>query len=233
MARQGNLPPLSDLTRIQKLDYVRGRLREIGFWFVDIPRTSTTTLKLAFYKRFGKVFGKPSASRGIGAGLIPHHVPARLLREQLGADLWDSLYTFSIVRNPFERALSLFLFLQTNGKLGGWTFARYVEQLVQPGGFDYYGHHLGNCGYVCDADGELLVSEVFRFEEREAAMAVIAAKTGCEEILQAGNKAYGTEHRHYSHYYDAASRQRVEDYYRDDLERFAYRFEADPQDIPA
>ena len=228
MARQDNLPALDDLTRIQKPDYVRGRLREIGFWFVDIPRTSTTTLKLAFYKRFGKLFGKPSASQGIGAGLIPHHVPAQLLREQLGAELWDSIYTFSIVRNPFERALSLFLFLQGNGKLRGWTFARYVEKLVQPGGFDYYGHFLGNCGYVCDADGELLVSEVFRFEDREAAMAVIAAKTGCEEIKKGDSKAYKTDHQHYSHYYDAGSRQRVEDYYRDDLQRFGYRFEAAP-----
>ena len=228
MARQDNLPPLSDLTRIEKLDYVRGRLREIGFWFVDIPRTSTTTLKLAFYKRHGKLFGKPSASQGIGAGLIPHHVPALLMREQLGADLWDSLYTFSIVRNPFDRVLSLFLFLQGNGKLRGWTFARYVDQLGQPGGYEYYGHYLGNCGYLCDEQGDLIVSEVFRFEEREAAMSSIAAKTGCEELRKEGRQAYKTEHKHYSYYYDAPSRQRVENFYRDDLERFGYRFETAP-----
>jgi len=227
MARQ-ELPTLSDLTRIQKLDYVRSRLKEIGFWFVDIPRTSTTTLKLAFYKHFGKIFGKPSASQGIGAGLIPHHVPAFLIREQLGADCWDSLYTFSIVRNPFERVLSLFLFLQDNGKLNGWSFPRYVQQLGQPGGYEYYGHYLGNSGYVCDADGRLIVSEVFRFEDRDTAMVSIAAKTGCEELRKEGRQAYKTEHQHYSQYYDAPSRKRVEDYYRDDLERFGYRFEDAP-----
>ena len=128
-------PGNDPLTTVQKPDYVRSRLKEMGFWYVDIPRTSSTTLKLAFYKKYGKVFGKPSPSQGIGMGLIPHHLPAQSLREQLGAGLWDSLYTFSIVRNPFERALSLFQFLQKNGKLQGWTFGRYVDQLVRPGGF--------------------------------------------------------------------------------------------------
>jgi len=213
------------LTSIQKPDYVRRRLQEIGFWFVDIPRTSSTTLKLAFYKKHGKLFGKPSASQGIGMGLIPHHLPARLVREQLGVDLWDSLYTFTIIRNPFERALSLFLFLQKNGKLKDWTFKRYVDQLVRPDGFDYHGHSLSNCGYLCGEQGQLLVREVFRFEERTEAMKVIASKTSCPELTKSENKAYETGHRHYSHYYDAATRRKLERFYRDDMERFGYQFE--------
>ena len=212
-------------TTIQKPDYVRSRLREIGFWFVDIPRTSTTTLKLAFYKKYGKLFGKPSASEGIGMGLIPHHLPARMVREQVGMELWDSLYTFALVRNPFERAVSLFLFLQKNGKLQGWTFGRYVDQLVQPGGFDYHGHYLSNCGYICATDGTLLVTEVFRFEQREEALGMIAAKTACPEVVSKDKKTYESGARHYSRYYDAASRRKIENYYRDDIERFAYRFE--------
>lgn len=214
------------LTTIQKPDYVRNRLREIGFWFVDIPRTSSTTLKLAFYQKYGKLFGKPSASQGLGAGLIPHHLPAGLVRGQVGAELWDSLYTFAVVRNPFERALSLFLFLQKNGKLQGWTFGRYVDQLVQPGGFDYHGHYLSNSGYICDTNGAVLVTEVFRFEQRDEAMNVIAAKTGCPEVVNSNRKTYESGSRHYSHYYDPASRRKIEDYYRDDFERFGYRFES-------
>ena len=217
-----------EYTTVRKPDYVRSRLREMGFWFVDIPRTSSTSLKLAFYKKYGKVFGRPSASQGIGMGLIPPHLPARLLREQLGGELWESLYSFSIIRNPFERALSLFQFLQNNGKLTGWTFGRYVDQLVRPGGFDYHGHYLSNCGYLCDKDGRLLVKEVFRFEDRDAAMQTIAERTRCPELIQAQTKTYATDSRHYSHYYDETSRRKIEAYYQDDIERFGYRFEPDP-----
>ena len=212
---------------IQKPAYVRSRLREIGFWFVDIPRTSSTTLKLAFCRKYGKLFGKSSPSEGIGMGLIPHHLPARMVREQVGIELWDSLYTFAMVRNPFERSVSLFLFLQKNGKLQGWTFGRYADQLVQPGGFDYHGHYLSNCGYICDADGALLVTEVFRFEQRDEALGVIAAKTACPEVVSKDKKTYESGARHYSHYYDAATRRKIENYYRDDIERFAYRFEGE------
>ncbi len=213
------------LTTIQKPDYVRQRLQETGFWFVDIPRTSSTTLKLVFYRKYGKLFGNPSASQGIGMGLIPHHLPAHHLREQLGAEFWESLYTFSIVRNPFERALSLFQFLQNNGKLKGWTFGRYVDQLIRPGGFQYHGHYLSNCGYVCDADGIVLVKEVFRFEDRDQAMANIAKATSCPEIASSDKKTYQTGHDHYSQYYDSVSRRKVEKFYRDDMDRFGYRFE--------
>jgi hypothetical protein len=222
-----NNPQSDTFTTIQKPDYVRGRLQEMGFWFVDIPRTSSTSLRMAFYKKYGKIFGKPSASQGIGLGLIPPHVPASRLREQLGVNLWNSLYTFSIVRNPFERALSLFQFLQKNGKLKGWTYSRYVDQLVRPGGFDYHGHYLSNCGYLCDAEGQLLVTEVFRFEQREEAMKTIAERTRCPELTLDQTKTYATGTRHYSHYYDAVTRRKIEDFYRDDFERFGYQFELD------
>jgi hypothetical protein len=213
------------LITILKPDYVARRLQEVGFWFVDIPRTSSTTLKLAFYQKHGKLFGKPSASQGIGMGLVPHHLPASHLKEQLGAELWESLYTFSIVRNPFERALSLFQFLQNNGKLKGWTFTRYVDQLVRPGGFQYHGHYLSNYGYLCDAEGNLLVKEVFRFEDRDQAIAKIALATSCPEIVSSDSKAYATGHDHYSQYYDPASRRKIEKFYQDDMEQFDYRFE--------
>jgi Sulfotransferase family len=145
----------------------------------------------------------------------------------VGIELWDSLYTFAMVRNPFERAVSLFLFLQKNGKLRDWTFARYVDQLVQPGGFQYHGHYLSNCGYICDTDGSLLVTEVFRFDQRDEALGVIAARTGCPEVLSKDRKTYESGARHYSHYYDPALRRKIEDYYRDDFERFGYRYESD------
>lgn len=214
------------LTTIQKPEWVRNRLRDIGFWFVDIPRTSSTTLKLAFYRRYGKVFGKPADGPGIGMGPVPHHLPARLTREQVGPELWDSLYTFSIVRNPFERSVSVFHFLQKHGKLQGWTFPRYVDQVIRPGGFDYHGHYLSNCGYVCDTDGRLLVSEVFRFEQRDEAMASIAAKTACPELVENRSRNYESGSNHYSQYYNPVTRRKIESYYRDDLERFGYTFES-------
>jgi hypothetical protein len=70
-----------------------------------------------------------------------------------------------------------------------------------------------------------LVTEVFRFEQREEAMASIAAKTACPELVENRNRNYESGTGHYSQYYDAATRRKIETYYRDDLERFGYTFE--------
>ena len=212
------------LTTIQKPEYVGRRLQEIGFWFVDIPRTSSTALRLAFYRRFGKLFGKPSNSQGLGMGLIPPHVPASDIRSQVGPDLWDSLYTFSLVRNPFDRLLSLYHFLRANGKLTNQSFPQYVARVSQ-GGFDYHGHSKSNLGYLTDDQGRVLVNDVFRFEDSEAAMTIIAARTGCPEILAEGTRVCATSADHYSHYYDEATRGLVERMFQDDLDHFGYRFE--------
>ena len=159
-------------------------------------------------------------------GLIPPHLPAQIAAQQLGLESWNALYRFSIVRNPFERVVSLYTFLRQNGKMQNMPFGDYVRSLVSGNGFDYHGHYLDNCGYLLDGNGDLMVDDVFRFEDRNSAMPLIAQKTGCPELVGGGEKTYQTERRHYSSYFDAASRQLVESYFAHDLERFAYRFES-------
>lgn len=224
---------MQQYTTIEKLDYVSRRIDEIGFWYVDIPRTSSTALRLAFYRRYGRLFGKPSNSQGLGSGLIPPHVPAREVRDQLGSGRWERLYTFSIIRNPFERLLSLHRFLRANGKLSGVTFSEYVRQLADGRGFTYHGHHLSNFGYLADPDGRLLVTDVFRYENRDRDIAIIAERTRCPELLERKARVYQTGSDHYSRYYDAATRRRVETLFADDLHQFGYRFEEAPPDPAA
>jgi hypothetical protein len=37
-----------------------------------------------------------------------HHMPAKVVREQLGEDVWNSYFKFCVIRNPFDKCISAF-----------------------------------------------------------------------------------------------------------------------------
>ena len=220
----------------QHLPYVRQRLQETGLWFVDIPRTSSTALKQALAQNFGKLYGKRGVRQGVQRGLVPDHTPAASMREQLGGELWDRLRTFSIVRNPWDRTLSLYLY---RTRIEGDTdvpFEAYVERLhahrtaagdAEPDPlFRYAGHHLGCADFLLDEDGHLAVTEVVRFEQREEELAELAQRWNLRLLAQGQPRIGATGHRHYSTYYGPQSRRWVAEAYAEDVERWGYRFEA-------
>ncbi|MES2684949.1 MAG: sulfotransferase family 2 domain-containing protein [Pseudomonadota bacterium] len=44
-----------------------------------------------------------------------NHMPARLIRDQLGDAIWSQYTKFCVIRHPFEKIISLFYFRRTNG----------------------------------------------------------------------------------------------------------------------
>ena len=224
-----------DVPRIDAnhLPYVRQRLRETGLWFVDIPRTSSTALKQQLANRYGKLYGKRGVRQGVQRGLVPDHTPAALMREQVGEELWQQLTTFSIVRNPWERVLSLYLHRRGVDHDVDVAFEEYVERLhAHRTGkersdplFQYHGHDYGCSDFLVEADGQLAVSRIVRFERRDQQLAELAREWRLGPLKGPRSRIGVTGHGHYSRYYDAASRSRVESAFAEDVERWGYRFD--------
>src|SRR5207248_10065707 len=99
-----------------QLSACRRQVEEAGIWFVDIPRTGSTSLKLALEQRFGSEFGKEYL-RETGKRtpkVIRDHRTAIEVRNFLSPAVWERLFTFSIVRNPWDRCYSLFQYRIAN-----------------------------------------------------------------------------------------------------------------------
>ena len=88
------------------------KLKSHGFWFIDIPRTSSSSVKVAMNKYFGWPYGKYDLFEKEFSSHSPY--PDHLLVEEVidlvGQRNWKKLRKFTIVRNPYERIISIYLY---------------------------------------------------------------------------------------------------------------------------
>ena len=227
----------SILRRVRDGFKVRAACRQIrrhGFWFVDIPRTSSSSIRAELTSHFGNVHGKLKLfeEEYAAESVFPGHQPARKMRHVLGDSAWRDIFTFTVVRNPWDRAVSLFAYRRRVGDIPGeWTFREYVRRLAEADstteGFKYYGYRWGASDFIVDDDGQIIVDYVARFETRSDDLKVIGGRIGLDRL---GDLAIqGTSQGlHYGQSYDSETADVIRNLYRRDIELFGYEFEPEP-----
>lgn len=219
-------------TRTLQRYFALRNVRKAGCWFVDIPRTSSTSIRVEMGRIFGLGFGKkcPPEEESGQISALGDHVTAQDVRRRFGGDLWKELFTFSFVRNPWDRFLSLYFYRKNCGELPNISFKDYARQLDAP---RYKGHGLyvdpayyySMSDFLLDQDGRLLVNFVGRYENRENDLKVVADRLGVEfsglHLQKTKNKK-----QHYSEYYDEETRALVGRVYQLDISFFGYEFES-------
>ena len=143
-----------------------------GIWFIDIPRTSSTSINTELGERFGRPYGKHYGTADHGGAPVLHDpVPAVRVRAYLGHRAWNRLFTFSVVRNPWDRVHSHYRFRRERGSIpADMTFREYVLALCEATAttphFRSADTRLGVADYLCDGKGKVIVSYVVRYERR-------------------------------------------------------------------
>ena len=203
-----------------------------GFWFVDIPRTSSSSVRSELGKQFGKTHGKVNIiEKEFQTGQIfADHLTAKEMKKRLGSFLWDRLFTFTLVRNPWERTLSIYFFRKKQGSIpGNWSFRDYVLALSEASETDKYfrysGFRYGLADYITDESGKVIIAYVGRFETRDRDLSNIAKRLNCKELGQVSIMGASPKGKHYSNYYDEEMREIVGKKFWKDTELFGYEFE--------
>ncbi len=191
--------------------------------FVHVPRTGGTSIERAFGAE--EYEGK--------------HRTARELRDALGTSRWNRYFKFSVVRNPWARAVSYYRWRGQRGKEAlGRSFDQWIELVLRPdftpdpGGdrrpqvaLSDFRRAVGTqLDMVADADGTLLVDAIVRFERLQTEFDAICGRAGLEqrELPQVNQLSYDRED--YRRFYGPRSAHLVADHYRRDIDSFGYRF---------
>lgn len=195
------------------------------FVFVAIPKTATQAVRVALRPHLGLhdweqcgLFEKKQFPIAALARLGHGHLTCREVRPQLIPGLWEQLFSFCTVRNPYERLVSWVYFHHRGhaalvrdplGLLKRAVIAHSQNRWTMP-----------QAHFVTDADGSLLVNYIARFEALQAGYDDICRRVGLPVSMLPSVNA--SDPPPYEACYDAELRDMVREVYADDFRLFGY-----------
>jgi len=172
--------------------------------FVHIPKTAGSSMHAA-------LAGKTKIERRAVGVIRAHHATAAQLRNEVqyrSGRRWEDYYSFSFVRNPWERFISICSYLGMDANyvltegFWHWMFQQQVDFIFAP-------------------SGEQLVTFIGRFESLRQDWLSVCSSIGIQVDLphlkqskQVSCKKYYTDH----------TKNMIAKWYRDDIEEFGYQF---------
>ena len=211
-----------------------------GFWFIDIPRTSSSSIWLEIGEHFGFPYGKKDISdkqhpTNGSTNFFPSHMTAQEARSNFGNFIWSTIFTFTIVRNPWDRIYSLYLFRKKRQRIeNNVSFRDYVISLQEAivsnklptSLFSYPPHLYGSADFILDEDGEIMVDCVVKYENRNSELKFVASRLGIPELgkLHVQGTSHNKAAEHYSEAYDLEMKEIVATIYAKDIDLFNYQF---------
>ncbi len=205
------------------------------FVFVHVQKTAGLSFESVLFRHF------PDIERWHG-----RHGHARDAVADIGIEQWRDYYSFAFVRNPWERLVSWYAMIDSRRQklpfYKRWQSAPFStgiwNQVVQKGKtFDDFIEHctdvvfdkgckksfaFNQLDYLTDANGDLLVNKIGRFETLADDAKDVFARLGIPAALPHRNPS---AHGHYSECYSDRTREIVAKRFARDIEAFDYRFE--------
>ncbi len=203
--------------------------------FIHIPKTGGASIERLIWSDEEKTednlwmgYTRPHHNKYQSGAL--QHLWALNVMKAVGAETYRDYYTFAMVRNPWDRVISQYLYLQKR-----WDLRKFLGVPRHLSFVDYLGliikhphvHWESQCKFVYDADDQILVDKIYRYEEFDESVRSILVQIGAvrpqDEIhIPHANKS---ERKAYYYYYDDYTRDMVAEIYHDDISRFDYAFD--------
>lgn len=185
--------------------------------YVHIPKTAGVSVAKALFGNYG-------------AG----HVPITMHRRIFGDVLFDQYFKFTFVRNPWDRVVSAYTFLQKGGMdredkafaarhIAPYAdFDEFVRRWLTPENAHRSLHFRPQADWLCLRDGTLAVDYIGHFERIAEDFQVICKRLGIEADLGHHN---ASQRRDYREYYTDETAGIVGDVYRRDVTLCEYQYD--------
>jgi hypothetical protein len=201
---------MSQLWRTSKNWYRQWREKYLlDFIFIHINKTAGSSIEKALGIRF-------------------RHMTARESLEALGANRWEKRFSFTIVRNPWDKVVSHYHYrVQTNKTelasrrvlFPEWVRLAYGQQ--DPEFHQPPKMFLPQWEWISDESGQCLLDFVGRYESLHKDFAEICRRINRKSTLPHVKQS---NRGRYQDYYDDTTREIVANWYWEDISKFNYVF---------
>lgn len=158
---------------------------------------------------------------------LEHKTALEKLRE-LGENRWRSKFTFTVIRNPWDKVVSHYHYrVMTNRtglgdrpiEFGEWVRRSYRDR--DPEYHDEPRFFMPQIDWITDEDGRILIDFIARFETLAEDLEVVRQRLDLSRQLPHEKRSRRGDYRDY---YDDETRAIVGDAFATDIERFGYEF---------
>ena len=199
------------------------------FIFFAVPKTGTHALRELLRAHKGPddweqqiLFGEQCLPIPEIAKIQHGHISAQQISPHLEAAVWESYFKFAIVRNPFDRFISICFFLNRKNPLFIETPLQWMKSAIKAPQFRERVLVKPQYLQLMDAQGDIVMDYVGRYEHLQSSVDEICNRLQIEAVpLEIRN---ASEHKQYREYYDDELKSSVEMVYQEDLKRFNYAY---------
>ena len=213
------------------------------FLFIHIAKTGGTSIRAALRRRiwadpdrfFLWMVSRLSGWTGHRLGIkFPRHAKAIAAKEMLPGDVFDRLFKFTFVRNPWDLQVSSFHHVRRErpgmvAEAGVASFDDFIRWKFDPERPFHYildastePQHLS----TIDLYGNCIVDFIGRYERLEADYHHVCGKIGLKPPPQLPHRRQSKSRGGYRAYYSDATAELIGSRYQADIENFGYRFDA-------
>ena len=216
--------------------------------FVHIPKTGGQSIEHYFYVLNGNSKEDLLLEKNHNPEKGPYqlsHLRAHEYAEcgHLSQNQYQSYFSFAFVRNPWTRLVSEYLHKKLDNK---YSFKQFIFDAFpeQDDYSDAYRHVIPQTDYLINADGEMIVDFVGRFENLQQDFEVVCKRLDLEDTqLPHRNSTSSLRRtierklrhlfvgrdrvkRDYRDYYDQETVDRIAQLYSSDIKMFGYEFDS-------
>lgn len=205
--------------------------------FIEVPKTGSTSIRTIigeplkahmdireYKEKITTQFPFDRGEYNLEKMLYNTFVPASI-KEKRGEKIFNEYFKFGFVRNPWSRAVSLYLRKESIQMRDKMTFEEFVNWINYSSDTCVHPSQKRNqLDWFLDEKGEVAVDFIGKFENLESDWQTIAEKIHADPVLPHANRNSISKEKHYSEYYTDKTKEIIRKKFIVDVEKFGYDF---------